>query len=45
MSTTGTPKCKHHPDKGAVLRHDGRSTGLCPACLSERGKKGGKGRS
>ena len=32
-------KCKKHPDKKAVLRSDGISTGKCKECLAAHGAK------
>ena len=32
-------KCKKHPEKDAVMRKDGESTGACEECLKERAKK------
>ena len=32
----GEPRCKYHPERPAVLRKDGRSTGRCQECLREQ---------
>jgi hypothetical protein len=42
MGETTKKMCKHHPEKEAVIRSDGISTGLCAECLVERGRKGGR---
>ena len=32
-------KCKNHPKVAAVERKDGKSTGLCSACMTKRAYK------
>ena len=34
-----TPKCKHHPERPAVIRKDGQSMGVCRECLSGQASK------
>ena len=34
-----TPKCKHHPERPAVLDKNRKSTGLCPECTRQRAAK------
>lgn len=39
------PRCKRHPERVAVVNKYGQSTGMCKACLSAAGRKGGRGKA